>query len=824
MAERFKKRPRTIVPPPAKPAVPVPAKPTVPALAARGGDGVEEMPSAAEPTPAKPAVAVKPAVPVAVAPVSVAAKPAVPVAAKPAVAVVPAKPAVSVPPAAAVPKAVPLAPVAIPAKPATPAAPIPVKPAMPAAVPVAAGAGGDGAVEAVPPASPPAAAKPAVAVAAAPAPAAPRAPVPVPKPPGKAAAPRSTDPLIGKTVARCHIEAPIGAGKTSRVYRATHTALQTRVAVKVLQPEVLKFPQIVAKFEQEARAVARLDHPNVVKIYDVSSEGDLHCIVMELLEGEDALAVLVRETRIDVIDAMRIVRQAAGGLAAAHAKGIIHRDVKPQNLFVLPDGTVKLVDFGLATQAEGELASERIGTPHYMAPEVCEARPAETASDVYSLGITFYHLLTGAPPYAGQSIKEILQSHIAGEPLKPERKRPEISKAVCELVRAMTKRDPLTRPNVQEVIDALDRIGGAALRKKLRIRPSHALRAGSRRSNPALVGLGVGGVLVAVVLVLVLSKTPKTGPSAPGESPAIGTGPGGSSLPPTPPVPPTPGGTPGIDPSRLPPPPPPETDAERRAREKREKETKAVEALQAATEFARERFEDKSAVVLRYKAVADAFRFTEAGAEAKRRMEGIAAGTIHPHPDRTFAKKTELDSASAQLQAELPKVKTAIGAWRFDEALSLVPENIEDPTGKVGAEVAFWRGLAKDLVDFTKALKRDVPAIEEKERKAKTPKGEGTILKASETGVQVAIDADVLDFRWAELGPEETARIAKKAFGGKDIREVQALAAFAMAFRLEDAFYDVILPLKAQSGSALAGDQIDRMLGHANDEWFAKEK
>src|SRR5262249_51739049 len=215
----------------------------------------------------------------------------------------------------------------------------------------------------------------------------------------------------------------------------------------------------------------------------------------------------------------------------AHAKGIIHRDVKPQNLVVLPDGTVKLVDFGLATEAESEMAASRIGTPHYMAPEVCEARPAETKSDVYSLGITLYHLLVGTPPYAGLSVREILAAHVEGKPLHPERRLPGLPKPICDLVRDMAKRDPLLRPTAQEVVGAVDEAGGKALASSPRLRVGR--RRASRKSSPA-AAIVAGGAVVALILVVLL--TSKGGGSRPSNPPVAGTpnAPAGTTEPQTP--------------------------------------------------------------------------------------------------------------------------------------------------------------------------------------------------------------------------------------------------------------------------------------------------
>ena len=132
---------------------------------------------------------------------------------------------------------------------------------------------------------------------------------------------------------------------------------------------------MVEKFATEARAIAKIDNENVLKIYDVGLEGEQHFLVMELLDGESILDLITREGRLEPLDALRVARQAANGLAAAHAQGIIHRDVKPENLVLLEDGTVKLVDFGLAVGDDA--GSQRVGTPHYMAPEICEDGQAE---------------------------------------------------------------------------------------------------------------------------------------------------------------------------------------------------------------------------------------------------------------------------------------------------------------------------------------------------------------------------------------------------------------------------------------------------------------
>lgn len=322
--------------------------------------------------------------------------------------------------------------------------------------------------------------------------------------------PGSADPLVGHKLGRCRLIERIGQGRTAVVYRAHHEALDATVAVKILLTAAAKNPEIVRNFETEARAIAQIDNENVLKIYDVGAEGDLHYLVMELLEGDSILDLVQREGPFEVMDALRVTRQAASGLAAAHANDILHRDVKPQNLVVLEDGTVKLVDFGLAAAGEDQDV-RRVGTPHFMAPETCQSGVARPRSDIYGLGITLYHMLVGKPPYAGQDVAGIMKSHIEGTPLRPERVRQGLPKAVADLVREMTQRVATDRPSATEVVDHLDAIGGQGLKEKTTLRRRRARmrsRIQSRASggNGVLIAMIVG--LAAVALLVYLLTRP----------------------------------------------------------------------------------------------------------------------------------------------------------------------------------------------------------------------------------------------------------------------------------------------------------------------------
>lgn len=316
------------------------------------------------------------------------------------------------------------------------------------------------------------------------------------------------DPLIGQSLGKCKIQKFIGQGRTSAVYRATYVPLKRTVAVKVLQPEMTRFPAVVRVFQQEGRAVAALDHENVMKIYDVGEDQGRHYLVLELLHGETVMKKIEGGAggRLSVDTALDYARQTAAGLAAAQMKKLIHRDIKPQNLVVEPDGTLKIVDFGLAAEAEGAFAGGRLGTPHYMSPEVCRGEMATTASDVYALGITFFHMLVGHPPFAGRkTTEEIVEGHLKGERLQPEKLRPDIPRAVADLVRQMTRQDATARATAQEVVQVInDKMTPERLGARQHVRARRG--AGRPRAQKSAVWLVAGGgVLLLVVLFLVVS-------------------------------------------------------------------------------------------------------------------------------------------------------------------------------------------------------------------------------------------------------------------------------------------------------------------------------
>ncbi len=243
--------------------------------------------------------------------------------------------------------------------------------------------------------------------------------LPAPPRPDRPTAPQyaSTAPaigndLVGRVLGGCRVEREIGRGAMGAVFEATHLSLQRRVAVKVLLPGARSDGLDVQQFIQEARALARIEHQNIVQVHDVGEDSGLHFLVMQLLDGGTVADRLERQGQFTWEEAARVARDAAHGLAVAHEKGIVHRDIKPENLMITTENVVKIADFGLAAKAarsgDPTVRSEVMGTPSYMPPEQIDGRNVDGRADIYSLGCTLYVMLTGRRPFEGESAIEVL--------------------------------------------------------------------------------------------------------------------------------------------------------------------------------------------------------------------------------------------------------------------------------------------------------------------------------------------------------------------------------------------------------------------------------
>ena len=275
-----------------------------------------------------------------------------------------------------------------------------------------------------------------------------------------------TERLRHATASEFRLTGELGRGGMAIVYAAEDLALERRVAIKVLSPELLAFPGMVDRFRLEARTVARLRHPNIVTIHQVAERAGLYFFVMEYVHGRSLQQLMTAGTPLPRDFIYSVLRQVGSALAEVHRHGVVHRDVKPANILVEERGRAVLSDFGIARVAEQAgctQVGQVIGTPEYMSPEQCLGRPAiGGASDQYSLGIVAYALMAGAPPFTGPATA-VMHAHCATEPppiVVPER-CPDHTWEV--LARMLAKDDGARWPDVSAAVEALDRSVSATI-------------------------------------------------------------------------------------------------------------------------------------------------------------------------------------------------------------------------------------------------------------------------------------------------------------------------------------------------------------------------
>jgi eukaryotic-like serine/threonine-protein kinase len=268
--------------------------------------------------------------------------------------------------------------------------------------------------------------------------------------------------MIGELIGgRYEIEELVGTGGMSSVYRARDSVLERRVALKVLHEHFSADPEYVERFRREARAIARLNHPNIVTVIDRGEFGKRQFIVFEHIPGENLKEVVEREGQLPVAQALALTHQIARGLAFAHQHGVVHRDVKPQNVLLDESGTAKVTDFGIARSLDpGQELTQTgtlLGTSDYIAPEQASGQPVDARSDQYSLGVLLYELLTGEVPYPADSFMAVAMRHLRDPVPSVRERRPDVPDRVDEIVaRAMAKRPEDRFPSTEAMMAAIE--------------------------------------------------------------------------------------------------------------------------------------------------------------------------------------------------------------------------------------------------------------------------------------------------------------------------------------------------------------------------------
>ena len=314
-----------------------------------------------------------------------------------------------------------------------------------------------------------------------------------------------TGELVG---GRYELEELAGSGGMSSVYRAHDRLLERKVALKILHQRYGDDDEYVERFRREARAVAQLAHPNIVTVIDRGEDEGRQFIVFEYVEGENLKQLVERVGPLPIGDVLELGTAVASGLAFAHERGIVHRDVKPQNVLLNGDGRAKVTDFGIARSLDVEHGVTQtgtvLGTSNYIAPEQAGGKAVSRESDVYSLGVVLFELLTGRVPFDGESFVAVAMQHLSEPPPSVLSLRPDTPPRLAQLIDAALAKDPSDRPSMEQVVAELEalRVDGAAhdtiATTPVAARRRARARSGSRSTPWPLLLAGLGAVLLGL--------------------------------------------------------------------------------------------------------------------------------------------------------------------------------------------------------------------------------------------------------------------------------------------------------------------------------------
>lgn len=261
--------------------------------------------------------------------------------------------------------------------------------------------------------------------------------------------------MIQRILARRYeLQELIGGGGMADVYKAQDKLLDRSVAVKILHQQYANDAEFVEKFRREATAAAKLAHPNIVNIYDVGEDGGSQYIVMEYVSGPTLKEVIQQKGCLEPIEAVRIAKEIASALESAHRNNLVHCDIKPHNILVMPDGHIKVTDFGIARAVSASTmtySGSVMGSVHYFSPEQAKGTVITTKSDVYSLGVVLYEMLTGQLPFNGETSVSIALKHLQEEPVSIRQLNPSIPPVLEAIVQKAMSKDPADRPNSTEL-------------------------------------------------------------------------------------------------------------------------------------------------------------------------------------------------------------------------------------------------------------------------------------------------------------------------------------------------------------------------------------
>jgi|GEM_PF-638013 len=288
------------------------------------------------------------------------------------------------------------------------------------------------------------------------------------------------DPIIGMEISGCKVTERLGSGGMGSAYKAHHPGLDKWVCIKILSPEFAGDERYVQFFLREARSVAKLEHPNIVQVFNIGQEKDIHYIVMSYIEGRSLSEIIKEKGKLDFDTAVKITTGILSGLSHAHSKEIIHRDIKPSNILITDDWEPKIIDFGLARQVNEEkqltMVGEMVGTAYLMPPEQGLGRKVDHRADLYSTGVTFFYMLTGRYPFEGKTSIEVIHKHISEPPPNIIQIAPDVPLWAAAIVERFLKKKPEERfQTADEAIEAFSK--GAAYRHP--IKPVGGHNAGS---------------------------------------------------------------------------------------------------------------------------------------------------------------------------------------------------------------------------------------------------------------------------------------------------------------------------------------------------------